>query len=74
MLKNRKLSFVLLLLIAALVLVAVPAISQDDVPEGSIVFNSYNSDPVPRAWMETLVEMWNEQNPNAQVDYNDPRK
>ncbi len=68
MLKNRKFSFVFLLLAFALVLVALPAISQNDVPEGPIVFNSYNSDPVPRAWTEELVAMWNEQNPDAPVD------
>jgi multiple sugar transport system substrate-binding protein/raffinose/stachyose/melibiose transport system substrate-binding protein len=68
MFKNRKFTFVFLILAIALILVALPTVSQDDVPEGTIVFNSYNSDPEPRAWTEELVAMWNEQNPQAQVD------
>ncbi len=35
-----------------------------------IVYNSYNSDPTPRAFDEKLVKMWNDKHPDMQVQLN----
>lgn len=64
---KRILLFVLILAAASLSVALVSA--QDDVPAGNILFNSYNSDPVPRAFEEQIVALWNERHPDAQVTH-----
>jgi multiple sugar transport system substrate-binding protein/raffinose/stachyose/melibiose transport system substrate-binding protein len=35
----------------------------------TILYNSYNGDPKPRAFDEKIVQMWNEQNPDMPVEH-----
>ncbi|HSV86786.1 MAG TPA: extracellular solute-binding protein, partial [Levilinea sp.] len=35
----------------------------------SVLYNSYNGDPVPRAFDEKIVTMWNERNPEMPVEH-----
>jgi ABC-type glycerol-3-phosphate transport system substrate-binding protein len=60
----RKKSFFFL---AMLVLIAVvtTAVAQST----PVTFNSYTSDPVPRAFEEKVVQMWNEQNPDSPIQH-----
>ena len=61
---SKKLSFLGIALLVALVLLAVaPAIAQDN----TITYNSYQSDPAPRAVDEQVVAMWNEAHPDEPV-------
>lgn len=53
-----------LLALVAVVLGTMSVLAQD----GTIIFSSYNSDPLPRAFTEQMVEMWNEQNPDQPVE------
>lgn len=62
MLFNKKATLIALMLLALLI---VPSFAQDG---GTITFNSYSSDPEPRAWTEQLVEMWNAENPDSPVE------
>jgi len=39
------------------------------VPVQSILYNSYNGDPVPRAFDEAIVKAWNEQHPDMPVNH-----
>ena len=62
-----------LILVAALIVAGVasvnrptPAVAQ----MGEIVYNSYSSDPTPRAFVEKVVGMWNEKNPDSPVQLN----
>ncbi len=61
---SKKFNLLALSLLAAIVLLAVaPAIAQD----GTITYNSYNGDPLPRALDEEVVAMWNEAHPDQPV-------
>jgi ABC-type glycerol-3-phosphate transport system substrate-binding protein len=54
--------FVTVLLVAAM---AAPVVAQG--PQ-YITYNSYNGDPIPRAFDEKVVQMWNDQNPLMPVE------
>src|SRR5574341_1717920 len=61
---SKKVSFLGSALLSALVLLAVaPVIAQDN----TITYNSYQSDPEPRALDEQVVAMWNEAHPDEPV-------
>jgi multiple sugar transport system substrate-binding protein/raffinose/stachyose/melibiose transport system substrate-binding protein len=63
MLKARKFRLILPLLV--LCIFVLPAVvAQDNV----ITFSSYSSDPIPRAFNEAVVEMWNTNNPDTPVE------
>jgi ABC-type glycerol-3-phosphate transport system substrate-binding protein len=55
-----------ILLLALLAAACGPAAPADVPPR--VQYNSYQSDPVPRAFAESLVADWNARNPNAPVD------
>ncbi len=56
------------LLVTLLMLVAmvVPVLAQEG---GRIAYISYNGDPIPRAFDEQIVAMWNEAHPEMPVDH-----
>ncbi len=56
------------LLVTLLILVAlvVPVFAQEG---GRIAYISYNGDPIPRAFDEQIVAMWNEAHPEMPVDH-----
>jgi ABC-type glycerol-3-phosphate transport system substrate-binding protein len=56
----------LLLIVAIAVPVGFTAMAQ--APE-YITYNSYNGDPIPRAFDEKVVSMWNENNPSMPVEH-----
>jgi multiple sugar transport system substrate-binding protein/raffinose/stachyose/melibiose transport system substrate-binding protein len=57
---------VILLVVLALAAMAVaPLAAQDDL--GIVTFNSYSSDPVPRAFEEQVVADWNAAHPGTEV-------
>jgi ABC-type glycerol-3-phosphate transport system substrate-binding protein len=56
--------FVSFLLIVAFV---VPSLATAQAPK-TITYNSYNGDPIPRAFDEKVVAMWNEANPTQPVE------
>jgi multiple sugar transport system substrate-binding protein/raffinose/stachyose/melibiose transport system substrate-binding protein len=60
--RNKLLALAVMALLAVLV---VPVVAQD----GSIAYNSYASDPLPRAFDEKIVAMWNAQHPDMQVQH-----
>lgn len=60
---RNKLFFFLAMLLLVSVVTTVVAQS------APISFNSYTSDPVPRAFEEQMVAMWNEQNPDAPIQH-----
>jgi multiple sugar transport system substrate-binding protein/raffinose/stachyose/melibiose transport system substrate-binding protein len=60
-LSKFRLAFVLVIMTAAFVL---PGVLAQDV----ITFSSFSSDPIPRAFNEEIVAMWNEMNPDTPVE------
>jgi ABC-type glycerol-3-phosphate transport system substrate-binding protein len=66
---NKKL--LTLIVVLAIVLIGVSASSTPVTAQGGkVVYNSYGSDPTPRAYNEKLVKMWNDRNPDLQVELN----
>ncbi len=63
---KRLLVFMLILALAAL---SVALVSAQDAPEGPITYASYISDPVPRAFDEQVVALWNANNPDSPVEH-----
>lgn len=61
--RNRLFIFVLLVGVALLTVASV--LAQDS----SVAFNSYSSDPVPRAFEEGMVAAWNEAHPDMPVQH-----
>lgn len=62
MLSHKKTYLVLAIL---LLVYAVPLLAQDT----SVSYNSYSSDPVPRAFDESIVALWNEAHPEMPVNH-----
>ncbi len=62
--------FVVLILVVAIALVAVNAASPTLAQGKKIVFNSFSSDPTPRAFEEKTVKMWNDKNKDLPVELN----
>ena len=58
--------FGLLLTVLLVVAMAAPVVAQG--PQ-YITYNSYNGDPIPRAFDEKVVQMWNDQNPLMPVEH-----
>jgi multiple sugar transport system substrate-binding protein/raffinose/stachyose/melibiose transport system substrate-binding protein len=57
------------LFITLLLIVAVPmAMTAAQGPQ-YVTYNSYNGDPIPRAFDEKVVQMWNDQNPLMPVEH-----
>lgn len=56
--------------VVALLAVGFGVASQPSVAQMKIVYNSYASDPVPRAYTEKVVAEWNAANPNMPVELN----
>jgi multiple sugar transport system substrate-binding protein/raffinose/stachyose/melibiose transport system substrate-binding protein len=55
--------------ITLLLMVAVPmAMTAAQGPQ-YVTYNSYNGDPIPRAFDEKVVQMWNDQNPLMPVEH-----
>lgn len=61
----KKVGFGLSLLLIVLLLAVVPIFAQDS---EVVTFSSYSSDPIPRAFTEEIVDMWNADNPELQVE------
>ena len=59
---SRFTKFGVLLTLVMVFSMAAPAFAQ-----GGITYNSYNGDPLPRAFDEMVVGMWNDANPDQQV-------
>ncbi len=59
-----------LVVVLALLTIGLSAASQPTVAQMKIVYNSYASDPIPRAYTESVVAAWNEANPNMPVELN----
>ncbi|MFN8528500.1 MAG: ABC transporter substrate-binding protein [Anaerolineae bacterium] len=57
------------LMLTALVLVAVLLVASASAQDNIIRYASYNSDEGPRQADETIVAMWNEANPDQQVEH-----
>jgi len=66
MLNTRRITLLVSIFVLLLTVAVVPTMAQED--GETITFNSYSSDPEPRAHMERLVELWNEQNPDNPVE------
>lgn len=64
--KFRKFAFVVTLVLV--VAVVLPGLTAAQGPQ-YITYNSYNGDPIPRAFDEKIVGMWNEQNPLVPVEH-----
>jgi ABC-type glycerol-3-phosphate transport system substrate-binding protein len=64
--KFTKLGFVLTVLIVAAIVVPMAATAQG--PD-YITYNSYNGDPIPRAFDEKIVGMWNAEHPMLPVEH-----
>lgn len=60
---SRYAKFVTLLSVLLVVAIALPVLAQ----AGPIVYNSYNSDPLPREFDEATVAAWNEAHPDQPV-------
>lgn len=58
--------FVSLLVIIAVV---VPSLSVSAQPPQTITYNSMMGDPIPRAFDEEIVQMWNDANPSMPVEH-----
>jgi multiple sugar transport system substrate-binding protein/raffinose/stachyose/melibiose transport system substrate-binding protein len=56
--------------VLALLAIGIGATSQPTVAQMKIVYNSYASDPIPRAYTEQLVANWNAANPDMPVELN----
>jgi multiple sugar transport system substrate-binding protein/raffinose/stachyose/melibiose transport system substrate-binding protein len=63
----KKVSAIVLLIAVALMVINVPGRT---VAQAKIVYNSYSSDPTPRAFVEKLVKTFNEKNSDVQVELN----
>jgi len=59
-----------LVVVVALLAIGMGAASQPTVAQMKIVYNSYASDPIPRAYTEKVVAEWNAANPNMPVELN----
>lgn len=57
-----------IVLVLALVMLPVSLSTQAQAPE-YITYNSMNSDPLPRALDEEVVQLWNERNPTLPVEH-----
>lgn len=62
--------FALVLVVAILFVGFSAATTSPTVAQTKITYNSYASDPTPRAYAEKLVKMWNDANPNDPVELN----
>lgn len=62
---SRKKWFIFILLVGVALLSVASVLAQ----EGSVAFNSYSSDPVPRAFEEKMVTAWNETHPDMPVQH-----
>ncbi|NWG15781.1 MAG: carbohydrate ABC transporter substrate-binding protein [Chloroflexi bacterium] len=62
---SRNKWFIAVLLMGVALLSVVSVLAQD----GTVAYNSYASDPLPRAFDEKIVAMWNEQHPDMQVQH-----
>jgi multiple sugar transport system substrate-binding protein/raffinose/stachyose/melibiose transport system substrate-binding protein len=62
---SRNKWLILVLLVGVALLSVASALAQ----ENSVAFNSYSSDPVPRAFEEGMVAAWNEANPDTPVQH-----
>jgi multiple sugar transport system substrate-binding protein/raffinose/stachyose/melibiose transport system substrate-binding protein len=61
----RKSRFILFLTLVVLAVGVLPLVAQDT----AVTYNSYASDPLPRAFDEKVVAMWNEQHPEMPVNH-----
>lgn len=62
---SRNKWFIAVLLISIALLSVASVLAQDN----SVAFNSYSSDPVPRAFEESMVAAWNEAHPDMPVQH-----
>lgn len=62
--------FLSLFIVVAIVLVGLGTLNSTNAQGSKVVYNSYASDPTPRAYAEKIVKMWNEKNPDLQVELN----
>ncbi len=62
---SRNKLFIFVLLVGVALLSVASVLAQDN----SIAFNSYSSDPVPRAFEESMVAAWNEAHPDMPVQH-----
>jgi multiple sugar transport system substrate-binding protein/raffinose/stachyose/melibiose transport system substrate-binding protein len=60
-----RLQVILLVVLALAAMAVAPLAAQDDL--GIVTFNSYSSDPVPRAFEEQVVADWNAAHPGTEV-------
>lgn len=65
--RKYRLQIVFLVTFALAAFAVVPLIAQDGL--GLVTFNSYTSDPTPRAFEEQVVAAWNEANPGTPVQH-----
>ncbi len=62
---SRNKLFIFVLLVGVALLSVASVLAQDN----SVAFNSYSSDPVPRAFEESMVAAWNEAHPDMPVQH-----